>query len=81
MPYLQWYSATCQVEVRDGDQQIAAFEVESSTRFVLHALFADARDYRTKVKDSVLRDLANGVARKIAELELRSTDSGLSPGG
>ena len=72
MPYLQWYSATCQVEVLDGGAQIAAFEVESDTRFVFHAIFADARSYRMKVKDSVLRDLANGVSRRIAELQLRS---------
>jgi hypothetical protein len=71
MPYLQWYSATCRVEVIDAGTEMAAFVVESDTRFVFHAIFADARSYRTKVKDSVQRDLANGVARHVAELQLR----------
>lgn len=76
MPYLQWYSARCHVEVIDGGRQIAAFQVESDTRYVFHAIFADARDYRVKVKDSVLRDLANGIARQLAGLPLQSARPG-----
>jgi hypothetical protein len=72
MPYLQWYSAKCQVEVFDDGREIAAFQVESDTRYVFHALFADARRYRVDVKDTVLRDLANGVAREIAGMQLRT---------
>lgn len=80
MPYLQWYSVSCEVEVVDAGRQIAAFDVESDTRFVFHALFADARRYRKEVNDSVVRDLANGVARRIAELELSAARAaGVAP--
>jgi hypothetical protein len=64
-PFVDSYGATCTVVVRDAGTELRRFEVRSKAR-VIHALLADAQDWRDDARIGVYRDLAEQIASELS---------------